>query len=113
MSAHTSGPWRVVDRPSRGLQIEWGGDADGEERPIAHMRWTDGLRAEVNARVAADARVIAAAPELLAALQEAVRVIRTWHGIGMGKHEAQAWALYQASPEMQRINDAIRKADGR
>lgn len=61
----------------------------------------------------ANARLIAAAPDLLAALQEAVRVIRAWHGMGMGPHEAQAWALYQASPEMQRINAAIAKAEGR
>jgi hypothetical protein len=64
----TRGPWRVVDRPSRGLQIEWGGNKDGEERPICHMRWTDGMCAEVEDRVAADARLIAEAPEMFAAL---------------------------------------------
>lgn len=48
--------------------------------------------------------------ELLAALKRAVRTIRTWHGMGMGPMEAQAWALYQASPEMKQINDAIAKA---
>jgi hypothetical protein len=33
------------------------------------MRWTDGMRAVVEERVAADARLIAAAPDLLAALK--------------------------------------------
>lgn len=45
--------------------------------------------------------------KLLAALHEAVRLIRLWHGMGMGPAEAQAWALYQGSPEMKRINAAI------
>lgn len=50
--------------------------------------------------------------ELLKALRDAVRTIRTWHGMGMGASEAQAWALYQASPEMKRINAAIALAEG-
>lgn len=50
------------------------------------------------------------ASDLATALRQAVRTIRTWHGMGMGKHEAQAWALYQASPEMQAINAVIANA---
>lgn len=48
--------------------------------------------------------------ELLAVLEKAVQIIRTWHGMGMGPAEAQAWTLYQASPEMRAINVAIQKA---
>lgn len=51
--------------------------------------------------------------DLLEALKLAVRTIRTWHGMGMGAAETQAWSLYQASPEMQRINAAIAKAEAR
>lgn len=61
----------------------------------------------------ANARLIAAGPDLLVALKGALRTIRTWHGMGLGRHEAQAWALYQASPEMQAIRAAIAKAEGR
>jgi hypothetical protein len=60
----------------------------------------------------ANARLIAAAPDLLEALKAATRTIREWHGMGMGATEAQAWALYQASPEMQQINAAVAKAEG-
>ena len=67
---HTPRSWRIVDRPSRGLNIEWGPD-DGVERPICHMRWTDGLRHEVETRVREDATLIAAAPDLHDACVEA------------------------------------------
>ena len=55
----------------------------------------------------------AGSAELLAALKAAVRLIRTWHGMGMGPAEQQAWELYQASPEMRSINATIAKAEGR
>ena len=51
--------------------------------------------------------------ELLEALRDSIRTIRQWHGMGMGPAEAQAWAIYQGSPEMTRINDAIARAEGR
>jgi hypothetical protein len=53
--------------------------------------------------------------ELLAALKKAVETIRAFHDIGVyGRGAADddaAWALYQASPEMQQINAAIAKAE--
>jgi transposase len=43
--------------------------------------------------------------ELLAALKEAKEVIHTWHG-------KEAWEIHnEHSPEMQRINSAIAKAE--
>ena len=62
---HTPGPWRAVDAPSRGWEVWMSNDS-----PVCHLRWTDGLRPQVEATVAADASLIAAAPELLAALKE-------------------------------------------
>jgi hypothetical protein len=56
----------------------------------------------------------AAAPDLLEALHRAVATIRAFHGIGLNDaDEAAMWKLYQASPEMQAINAAIAKAEGR
>jgi hypothetical protein len=54
----------------------------------------------------ANARLIAAAPELLTALQTAKDTIRVWHG-------PNAWDIYdRCSPEMMAINAAISKATG-
>lgn len=51
--------------------------------------------------------------ELLAALKTAVSTIRSFHDIGVysrsKRDDDEAWALYQASPEMQQINAAIAK----
>lgn len=57
------------------------------------------------------ARLITAAPDLLEALQEAVKTIRLWHGFAEAvPTEAESWEYYQASPEMKKINAAIKKA---
>jgi hypothetical protein len=58
-----------------------------------------------------NAKLIAAAPELLNALIEAVKTIRLWHGfVEAVPTEAKSWNYYQGSPEMKRINEAIKKA---
>ncbi len=49
--------------------------------------------------------LISAAPDLLDELEEAVDIIRFFHG-------QAGWAEYQSSPEMQRIKAAIAKARG-
>jgi hypothetical protein len=54
----------------------------------------------------ANARLIAAAPELLEALKEAKELIQFFHG-------DPAWEIYDSSsPEMKRLNAAISKATG-
>lgn len=55
-------------------------------------------------RITAQSQEIAT---LRQALQDAIRVIREWHGMGMGAAEDQAWTLYQSSPEMKRILSAL------
>ena len=107
--SHTPRPWRVVNRPSRGIQIEWGGDEDGTERPIAHMRWTDGLNAEVEKLVLRDAHILAAAPELLEAAKKALAVAEEWiyselHGTNI--HDRKL-------AELDSVRAAIAKAEGR
>lgn len=52
------------------------------------------------------ARIAAAAPQMLRALEKAKEIIRVWHG-------PNAWYIYErSSPEMQEINSAIKKAKG-
>lgn len=62
---HTPGPWFVGEDRANGIAVFWRQDA-----MICPMRWIDGLHADVVARVEADARLIAAAPELLEALRK-------------------------------------------
>jgi len=47
--------------------------------------------------------------ELLEALNEAIQIIRSWHGMGMPKEmEQKMWAIYESqSPEMKRIKKAL------
>jgi hypothetical protein len=113
MSAHTPGPWDLTPGPH--------GDPDVDDCDfiIYESRAAGDAVAAVVGPVRtgtteANARLIAAAPELLDALKAAVRTIRTWHGLGTtGGAEQLLWELYQASPEMKRINAAIAKAEGR
>ena len=91
---HTPGPWKVVER-SRSMHIQAGNfeflltcPGCGEEKSV----WD------------ANAQLIAAAPNLLAALEEAVGIIEIFHG-------KPAWEIYRdKSPEMQRISAALRSA---
>ena len=50
--------------------------------------------------------------ELREALAEAVRTIRIWHGfMEADPTEAKAWKYYQGSPEMKKINAAIKSTE--
>lgn len=100
MTGYTPGPWMASESVmSRRDGPLWFIDA--------------GLTPVAEATNEANARFIAAAPDLLAALQRAVETIRALHGIGLsGRSEAGMWKLYQSSPEMTIINAAIAKALG-
>jgi hypothetical protein len=107
---HTPGPWCVS---------ELDGHAIGPVRVLS-AHGTDVPQLQAVARVMprageteANAQLIAAAPALLEALKLAVEAIRVFHGLGLGPNEADTWALYQHSPEMQAINAAIAYAEGR
>lgn len=105
---HTSGPWNVVERSGSGVQVEWG-DEPNEVRPVCVMRWTDGLRPEVEERVSADAHLIAAAPDMLAMLQKILS------GIERGKLEDQTLLMRDGEEVVtqslsSRIREIIAKA---
>ena len=71
---HTPGPWEVVDSPRIGPEIMAAAEQNKplhERIRICHMRWTDGLNEQVEARLLANAHLIAAAPEMLVACQMA------------------------------------------
>ena len=100
---HTPGPWQPSTFGFNRLEVWAGHDA----RICIVDNFLDVGVAEANARL------ISAAPDLLAALEAAVRTIRSWQGAGLAVDvEAGLWDLYQASGEMVTINSAIAKARG-
>lgn len=112
---HTPGPWQVMnDYDGATIVIA---NVDGETFSDGTSTFSydfvcdtlpddgDGSRSREIAK--ANARLIAAAPELLEALKTAKGTIRAWHG-------RSQWDIYdRASPEMKAINSAIAKAEGR
>ena len=76
MSAHTPGPWCVRNIPTGQRYI--GPSADGSAPTVACVL----LRANVpDDRLAADARLVAAAPDLLAALRTALTQLELLGGV--------------------------------
>jgi hypothetical protein len=108
MAKHTPGPWTLIGGKNGEWDIEAVGDHDtsgGGAWAIAQTFGSVGY-GEGNIESDANARLIAAAPELLTALQTAKDTIRVWHG-------PNAWDIYdRCSPEMMAINAAISKATG-
>lgn len=96
MTGHTPGPWEVGEitdgegRPISYEAIIYGGDDDEAEIYVRGIRARD------------DARLIAAAPEMLEALKEARRQLELY--------EESATGETYNSPQ---INAAIAKAEGR
>ena len=116
---HTLGPWsyKGPSQPHNSKQpvIDSGGDyaiITKDTVIIAEaFRQTD---FDTFQDAEANARLIAAAPEMLEALKKAKETIRAWNGMGHDeKSERFLWDAYQKSPEMKIINDAIEKAEGK
>lgn len=85
-TVHTPGPWDLISATGYAGNYE--------------------ITAAVDREHEANGRLIAAAPDLLAALREAVELIHAWHG-------DVAWEIYNHdSPEMKRIHATIAKAEG-
>lgn len=98
--AYTPGPWKWFNYP------------DGRKLLAASTRAVIHCPEAAISCEPADERLIAAAPDLLAALKRAVKVIRDWESMGvMTPASDQSWLLYQQSPEMKQINAAIKKAE--
>jgi hypothetical protein len=118
MSAHTPGPWVMewipeTSRRDPDLQLPdgcefWVASDDGRGGEVLALVRPTSFKGSANG----NARLIASSPELLAALKVAVETIRIWHGFGHATDEAEVWALYQESPEMQVITAALQKAEG-
>ena len=98
MTEPTKGTW-LYRTQSHGTTVE---SVDGVDVAWCGENWSSLHGAIPHV---ANARLIAAAPDLLTALEKAKETIAYWHGsIGLD--------LYQQSPEMQDINAAISKAKG-
>ena len=93
MTAHTPGPWRAEPRDSGGLSIMAKSDVVAQTN-----RYGPTLPC-----VEANARLIAAAPDLLAALKECEAYFRPMAEDGQ----------YLAQQRIDRIRAAIAKAEGR
>lgn len=101
MSAHTDGRW-LLDWNVGRIDVH----CDGKLIASLRRSTIDGPPTYDDGEALANARLIAAAPELLAALQEAIDAVHTFHG-------PVAWETYRDhSPEMKRWRDAIAKATG-
>ena len=107
----TPGPWHVDPHPEGAVQIDvcsWFSHAGGE---VISVNWialcdNDNLVGAPGENEA-NARLISAAPDLLAALKDALKTIEAWHG-------PIAWQIYlDHAPEMKRIRAAIDKAEER
>lgn len=98
---HTRRPWHVE---------HWGTkNPDSKRWKVKILKWVGKkliatVWGDSKEEAEANAKLIAASPELLEALIEAKRTIKALHGDA-------AWDIYDAqSPEMRKINSAISKA---
>jgi hypothetical protein len=102
MSEYTPGPWRVV-----------GEDGTAEkhpqyaiESPFGEVAIIVSENCDIDAQVAADARLIASAPELLAACERQVANIERWLETGVPADAAESKSIYD------QMKAAIAKAEG-
>lgn len=98
---HTLGPWHVAGEPKLRCVV------DNESAYIVD-RFKLGGRSD--AEHAANARLIAAAPDLLAACEESV----TWVALATGRdpNTTHPAAINLANADLAKLNAAIRKAKG-
>lgn len=110
MSAkHTPGPWHWPHDSNDLCPV----NPDPYRSAVSSILTADGgygflgsSTADTLAELDADRRLIAAAPELLEALREAMDAVKTFHG-------PDCWEIYeQHSPEMKRWRAVIAKATG-
>lgn len=103
MSKHTPGPWSSHFEEAYYVT----GPDLGRVAMMMNLKGAHGLGGRRSGdEAAANCRLIAAAPDLLEALREAMDAVKTFHG-------PDCWDIYeQHSPEMKRWRAAIAKATG-
>jgi len=109
MSEHTPGPWRVFTSP-RGTKIIGIGTLDGDGiTDCGFGVWRGG-----SDEAMANARLIAAAPDLLAACTEFLPILeRQLDSINPGGAAEGSKAFACATERVERMRAAIAKAEGR
>jgi hypothetical protein len=109
MSKHTPGPWHYQEKSDAYTHIIRG----------PNNEYVAGFSQHSNGRSEADARLAAAAPELLEAARVALESLRAWNAIDIDSRnldddmKAAVIRSYEASPEIQGLLKAIAKAEGR
>jgi hypothetical protein len=68
---HITADLFAANVPPNGWTVFWKQDA-----PVLHMRWTDGMRPEIEARIEAECKFFAAAPRLVRQLLAALTTLR-------------------------------------
>jgi hypothetical protein len=110
MAKHTPGPWKTEDIfEDGGLDICIGYEIEGAGSPvpIAHVVAVDdhGFCPKTKSEVDANARLMAAAPELL-------EIVRHVHLFLREGGTLNAYALFDARTIYQAADEVIRKAEG-
>lgn len=112
--SHTPGPWSAIDDGSRSDGLWVSGPSRGEPvicDLVGRLYDHEAQCGQLTGEDVANAHLIAAAPDLLAALKRTVDTIKAWHCL---HGDEIGWDIYlQHAPEMQAINAAIAKAKGR
>jgi hypothetical protein len=84
MAKHTPGPWEAYHVNSAGWSVRMANPRDGYSSPdpVCSMAWWQfDIPGIIDNQISgANAKLIAAAPEMLAAIQGAMRIVSLWNG---------------------------------
>jgi hypothetical protein len=96
MSQHTPGPWTL--RKGRGVSVPWA--IEGEGLTLAEVYWSTHMDGDADA----NARLIAAAPEMRETLGEVAMLLRTT----LRGYADEPWARRVLALTTERGADAVR-----
>ena len=105
MSSHTPGPWRF-EQISRSML------ADGKGNKFYVLQDSDGQEVIADWLKEADARLIAAAPDLLEALRKAEAALSDIGDAEREPGDDVAWLERRAAEALPIVRAAIKKAEG-